>query len=106
MLKSLNESKSLISISANLLIIDSNGPNHALAINNKEPPERGPIQLILLILNQHTISPGNILSDIRDQRNINGSQSTILFISFSPGEMREVRIDRYGEDLGVDFLAN
>ena len=106
MLEGLNDSESLVSVSSNLLVINSDWSDDSFSVNNEKSSQGCSVKTIILIFNENTIIFSDFFGNVRNQGDVNRSESSILFFGFSPSKMGEMWIDRNGQNLSIVFCNN
>ena len=96
-LESLEKSQSLIHISSNGEIIDSNLPQFALRINDEQTSEGE-----TLVLLEHPICPADGHALISQKRDLHVAQTSFLATLLAPGKMGEMRVSAAGYHLAVE----
>jgi hypothetical protein len=84
----LEETNNFFNRATDLIIIDLNGANNTLRIDDEDTTESGTIHTIFGVLNEDTIFLRDLLGEIRDEGHLKGSETTILGRTRGPGEVR------------------
>lgn len=65
-LKRLQDAQCLLGRSSNSVIVDLNAPHDTLRINDEQTSKRGPVHIVVFIINQHTVGSGDLFANIGD----------------------------------------
>lgn len=98
-LHSLNEAQCFVHGPADWQIVDRLLTNCSFRIDNKGTAQRNSG-----ILNQHIIVGCDFLRQIRQQRILESSETTLFSLHITPSQMAEMRVDRYANNFGINRL--
>lgn len=96
-LESLNKTNGLVNVTADRQIVNGDLTNNLLGINDEETTVSNS-----LILLEDTVVGGNLLGEVGNDGDLHLSQTTLGAGGVDPGEVRELRVARAGEDGGLE----
>ena len=92
-LEGLDSPDRLVHVPAHLLVVDGQRADLALAVDYEEPSQRGPVESVRRILDQHAVAARDVLGDVRQQRDVDLAESALVPGRVLPGQMGEVGVD-------------
>ncbi|KAJ8576288.1 hypothetical protein ON010_g2924 [Phytophthora cinnamomi] len=101
-LEGLEDAQRLVDAPAHGVVVDLDGADGALWVDDEESAQRGAEHLVLLVRDQHAVVLGDALADVGDQRDVHLAQAALAARRLDPGQVRVVRVGGDGHDLGVD----
>ena len=95
-LESLQKSQSLIDGPSDGQIVHGDLPQNSFIVNDEESTET-----VTIVFQVHSVVLWDLVSEVGQQRNLQGSQTSFFARQFGPSQVGEMGVDRASDNLGV-----